>query len=279
LIERSDSHTSPTIYNYQPRNALPTSTEGWAPLNITTVANQTYFSYFNVTNSEATITGLDPFDIFYFGISATISGVEWNQSTVSFVTLNTATYNVSGCIHDAETLLPIANTRVILTDSFVTDIDYTDVNGYYDFSGVIADDYTVTASKQGYDDEVLVTIIIDEDITNHDVFMDKSIQDEVPLWLFIFFVLINIGTIVVAFIDYGETGIFSIFCSFIATILAYMNSKILINGYLIESFEFPSTIQNAAYSALFHYIAIIMVIITIIRIVMYVHERYQEEEY
>jgi len=278
LIERSDSHTSPTIYQYQPRTALPTSTDGWAPLNITTVENQTFFSYFNVTESEATITGLDPFDLFYFGVSATISDVEYPQSTVSFVTLNTATFNVSGCIHDAETLLPVANAEVVLTDSFVTAIDITDVNGVYGFSGVIADDYTITAIKHGYDDEVLVTVVIDEDITQHDIFMDKSIQDEIPLWLFVVFVLINIGAIVVAFHNDEETGIFSIFCSFIATILAYLNSKILINGYLVESFEFASTIQNAAYSALFHYIAIVMVIITMIKVVMYVHERYQEEE-
>jgi len=280
LIERSDSHTIPTIYQYQPRTALPTSTDGWAPLDITTVENQTFFSYFNVTESEATITGLDPFDLFYFGISATVSGVEYDQSTISFVTLNTATYNVSGRIHDTETLLPIANADVVLTDSFVTAIDVTDVNGNYYFSGVIADDYTVTAIKQGYDNEVLVTVVIDADIENHDMFMAKSIQDEIPLWLFVLFVLINIGAIVVAFRSDSdeETGIFNIFCAFIATVLSYLNSKILINGYLIESFEFGSTIQNAAYSAVFHYIAIIMVVITMIRVVMYVHEHYQEEE-
>lgn len=279
LIERSDSHTTPTVYNYQPRDADPTSTDNWAPLNITTLANQTFFNLYNTTESESVITGLDPVDLYYFGVSSTVSGVESNQTTISVITLNTPTYNVSGCIHDAETGAVIFDATVSIADGFVSGTTTTDINGQYAFSGLINNSYCINVSKTGYDDAQLCTIVFGDDIENHDIYMDKSIQDEIPMWMFMFFVLINIGTIVVAFHnDYG-TGIFNIFCSFIATILAYLNSKILINGYLIESFEFASTIQNAAYSALFHYIAIIMVIITVVKVVMYVHERYQEEEY
>jgi hypothetical protein len=279
LIERSDSHTTPTVYNYQPRDADPYSTDNWAPLNITTEANQTFFNLQNVTESEATVSGLDPVDLYYFGVSSTVSSVESNQTTISVITLNTPTYNVSGCVHDAETGAVLFDATVSIADGYVSGTTTTNINGQYEFSGLINDSYCINVTKSGYDEASVCTIVLGEDIEDHDIYMDKSIQDEIPQWLFIFFVIVNIGAIVVAFHNDEETGIFSIFCSFIATVLAYLNSKILINGYLIESFEFESTIQNAAYSALFHYLAIIMVIITMIKVVMYINERYQEEEY
>lgn len=277
LIERSDSHTTPTVYNYQPRDADFTSTDGWASLNITTVANQTFFNLINTTASESTVSGLDPVDLYYLGVSSTVSGVESNQTTISVITINTPIYNVSGCIHDAETGAVIFNATVSIADGYVSGTTLSNINGQYEFTGLINDSYCITVTKEGYDTKQACTIVLGQDVENHDVFLDKTIQDEIPLSMFVFLAVIDILVIAVAFVAFDKSSITQVFSSFMATIISFMLSKIAINGQLVESFEFASTIQSAAIGYLFEYVAIIMIIITMIRVAMYTHERYQEE--
>lgn len=234
LIERSDSHTSPTIFNYQPRNALPTSTANWAPLNITTAANQTFFSYFNITDSEATVLGLTPLDWYRFGFTSTVSGVESNQTTIDVITINTPTYNVSGCVHDEETRVPVVNATVSIEDGFVSDVTVTDVLGRYSFNGLIDDSYHIEFTKKGYNDASKGLIILGSDVDNYDLFMTSLPNNETPRWMYIAIIIIDILLIYYSFTtedkSYYTDIITSLMSIFFSVLIAY-NSFIGVGVY------------------------------------------------
>ena len=278
LIERSSQELpEPRIYKYQPTAGLPTTTDDWTFLYITNESGQEYFNLFNTTESTYTLTGLDPFDWYKFGVSSLVAGETSNNTIISGITTQTRWF-VSGHVYDEASGEPVRNGVIYATDTVTTCVDETNNTGYYHLCGLVNDSYTITAVKDGYTTATEGVVIAGENETV-DVFMSTMGGNKIPLMLFIFIAIIDIGCIAMAFINYEESGITQIFASFMATIISYMLSKMVINGQLVESFEFASVIQNAAIGYLFTYVAIIMVIITMIRVVLYANERYQESEF
>ena len=142
---------------------------------------------------------------------------------------------------------------------------------------MVNDTYSISATKPQWSTYSNVVIIAGTNETA-ELYISLSASDKIPLLLFMLFVVIGIGCVVVAFRYDDEIGVFNILCAFIGTFIAYMNSKILINGMLVESFEFASSIQTSAFSYLFNYIAIIMGIMTLLLTIMYIKEQLEEED-
>ena len=279
LYQRSSTVPGePTIILYNPPFGIPTDTAEWLTINITTAPGQYYFTGMTTTQSNITITDLDTLSWYIFGASSLVSGVPSNNTLISGTTEKNR-WCAIGNVYDEATGEPIRNGLVCACYEGTTEaISITNVSGYYELCGLYEVPYTLTATKLGYD-SVSIGVIIPEADIETDILMSTFGNNSIPLTLFIFLAVIDIVCIGFSFVSFDRTSITQIFGSFMATIISFMLSKMAVNGQLVESFEFASVIQNAAIGYLFQYIAIIMVIITLLRAALYVLERYQESEF
>ena len=277
LIERSSQEEGfPRVYSYQPSEGIPTDTTNWIFLYNSDPCDAC-LHLATVTESEYNVTGLDPFDWYKFGVTSIVAGVESDKVPITGVT-ESARWCVDGYVYEEDTGEPVRNAAISARDSMVVGITTTNVSGYYQICNIINDTYTIEVKHIGFTPaDKIVTIAGENETVN--IFLATHGANRIPLSMFIFFTIVNIICIAVGLRkdDDGETGITHVLATFISVVLSYVLSKMAINGQLVESFEYTSVIQNAAISYLLQYIAIIMFIILMIRIVMYLQERYTEE--
>lgn len=104
-------------------------------------------------------------------------------------------------------------------------------------------------------------------------------MNEIPIYLFIFIMLITFFFIINAL---NGTGLFSLVASFISVILSFVLAKVSINGQLVSNHGHISTdnaivfdtfvVQSSAQSMLFTLIGILMTI----RVIMILIEQYND---
>lgn len=104
-------------------------------------------------------------------------------------------------------------------------------------------------------------------------------MNEIPMYMFIFFMVINL---VLVYKAITNTDLLSMFSSFISAILSFVLAKVSINGQLVHKFGHISTdnvlvfetftIQNSSQSLIFSMMAIFMTI----RIIIILVEKYKD---
>lgn len=275
VVERSHLTDGIRSYSYVPNNGNPEDESTYTDLWVFGNKSDSDYYLYNVSDSDTIITGLTPFDWIECGVSSVVAAVESDITYTSGIT-ECVDYTVNGYVYDDSTGEPLRNTLVILEDSFITDVQVTNNTGYFEFEHVINDSYMAESVKDNYINGSVDFIVAGDNVTL-EILSSPGGVNQIPLMLLLFIMLIDIGCIVIAFTNDEEIGTFTVFCAFMATVLSFVISKILINGQLVESFEFTSTIQNAAFGYIFQYMAIVMGIMTAITFVLYVQERIIKE--
>jgi hypothetical protein len=233
LIERSHDSgpADPRIYTYQPRTGIPTDTTNWAPLNITILENQTPLIEFKTTESQYTIENLEPFDFYHFGVSSFELGVESEISYIDAITEPRTTYNVSGNVYNSNTGDPIFDSVVTLTDSYPVDSTTTNIDGYFEFTGVINDSYTLTVDKEQYVIKNTSVIIDGNNATGLNIFLQKQVSNPMmPVSVFIFLVVICLGATGYAWMKHDDENYTDVISSFVAAITAGIATFALYGG-------------------------------------------------
>lgn len=96
---------------------------------------------FSISRNRISLLGKVLTCMFVFGLFACFTGCSGSEDYEIFAT-------IQGTVTDYNSGLPLENASVILSPSGIS--QKTDKNGYYKFSELDAQQYTVTVQKSGY---------------------------------------------------------------------------------------------------------------------------------
>lgn len=318
LVKREDSSLTPDVITWYPfGNINNTDTSLWQEM----VLNQPniYNLLANVTLSNYTATNLTPFTIYHGAVSAWNGSHESSYTLFDVITEDIPVYNVSGYVFD-DLGNTIAGAVVHSCNAFVHEITQTDIYGYWIGYNFREGNYTICANKSGYADNY-TNIYVSTNLTNINVTLtafemtdwmlwEKLLEIEdlvtpnstvpettppenampLPLfitWIVIMFVMLGISVPKHDDYDNLNIGIPHILFGLIATTIAYVLSKQIINGQVVQTFSGISqintvvittqSVQISWLSYVLQFIGIAAFILTMILILAFINEHFMKE--
>jgi hypothetical protein len=263
-------------------SVLPGST---VEFGVTTSVIADNISWYNgstfLENDTATSQGnlthtFDSEGVFYINVSA-FNGSDWSGNTTFIVTVSYVTPTVVS-------YSPATPYSSINQSNITFEVEFSQTgNITWYFEGVeiqtnnttTTASYTNTSSVTGGPYNITAIFINDAGTVSQTWQWTVSLQqdNEMPLSIFIMWsCVMMLG----AFLGFTQTGIFGITTSLLSTIIAFMNSKMIINGTVVQYFAGVSStdtivtgyrsIESLPLSYIFMFIAIIMTIVFLLQL-------------
>ena len=318
LVKREDSSLTPDVVTWYPYgNINNTDTALWQEMALNEPDSYTWLA--NITLSNYTATNLTPFTIYHGAVSSWNGTDESDYTLFDVITKDIPVYSVSGYVFD-DLGNTIAGAVVHSCNAFVHEITQTDIYGYWIGYNFREGNYTICANKSGYADNY-TNIYVSTNLTNINVTLtafemtdwmlwEKLLEIEdlvtpnstvpettppenampLPLfitWIVIMFVMLGISVPKHDDYDNLNIGIPHILFGLIATTIAYVLSKQIINGQVVQTFSGISqintvvittqSVQISWLSYVLQFIGIAAFILTMILILAFINEHFMKE--
>lgn len=275
-MAREDTSQNPDVTKYYPKGLInDTDATVWTSINLTAESEYTFIG--NTTLSNYTVTGLTPFTWYRHRFSTINGSTESSYVYSNDITKDSPQYTVSGYIL-TEADLPISGATVwsVCDCGCVCEVNTSNGTGYYQGTCFYNGTYTIYAIATDYDTNSTSVVVNGANQSNVNITLSLTpvADNTIPLSIFIMWsVIMFVGTI----IGFMTTGLYGISSSLLTVMIAYMNSKNIINGNVVQYFSGISTsdtivvgyrsIESMAMSYIYLFIAIVMGIIFILHTV------------